>query len=479
MNEFLIDLGFRCRQWQAEVFRALLRFSILVVHRGAGKTYLAVLRLVDEALTNGGPMSLYAYVAPELKQAKGIAWEILKHFALKVKAERDGVTLAETTSNEAELWVQFPNGARVQLFGGDHFDSIRGRHFSGIVIDEVAQMKREVWLEVILPALGNKRGWALFIGTPKGINLFSEIYHSSLSDPAWCHKKLTCNDTDVYTQDELRMMRAQMGDRAFRQEMLCDFMASSDNNLITLDDANAAASRAIRKDRYDYAPLILGVDVAWQGGDRSVIFPRQGLQAFKPTVAQGLPEKNFAGKVASIWERDKADACFVDTTGGYGGEVCSRLWDLGFMAIGVKFSESPNVERFLNKRAEMWFKLAEWLKEGSIPNDPGLIAELCAPTYDNDNASMRLKLESKADIRERLGVSPDCADALALTFAQPVAQRSYVAPSRESLPTNEIDEIIAARKAQAASELYDPFKHSSMSAAPKYNPFSRRQKNSL
>jgi phage terminase large subunit-like protein len=411
MRTQTIDLGFRPRKWSVDIFRNLIRFSILVIHRGAGKTYLAILKLVDSALRCEQGMNLFGYVAPELKQAKGISWEILKHYALQVPG---------TTSNEAELWVQFHNGARIQLFGADHYNSIRGRHFSGIVIDEVAQMKREVWTLVILPALANRNGWALFIGTPAGINLFSELYYAALADPTWYHSKLTCYDTDVYTPEQIESIKAKMGERAFRQEMLCDFMASTDNTLISLDTATEAAKRVIKATLYDFAPMILGVDVAWEGGDRCCIFPRKGLQAYKYDVMPGLPEKTFAGKVAAAIQQHKADMTFIDTTGGYGGEVLSRLTDLGFTAMGVHFSSEPDNERFLNRRAEMWFKMLDFLKEGSIPNETALISELCAPTYDNNNAAMRLKLEAKKEIKGRIGVSPDIADALALTFAYPV-----------------------------------------------------------
>ena len=114
---------------------------------------------------------------------------------------------------------------------------------------------------------------------------------------------------------------------------------------------------------------------------------------------------------------------FVDTTGGYGGEVVSRLRDAGHLVEPVVFSWKAADERFSNLRSEMWWKLAAWIKEGAaIPPDTSLLSELCAPTYSNDNAANRLKLESKDEIRSRLGVSPDLADALALTFAFPVVK---------------------------------------------------------
>jgi hypothetical protein len=206
--------------------------------------------------------------------------------------------------------------------------------------------------------------------------------------------------------------------------MLCDFAAVSDNVLIPLEAAMAASTRTLRPSEYNFAPKILGVDVAWQGGDRSCLFPRQGFAAFLPIVKRGLPEKTFAATVASAIQHWQPQAVFVDTTGGYGGEVVSRLQDKGHQVEGVVFSWAASDERFMNLRAEMWFRMAAWIKDGGvIPADTVLLSELCAPTYSNDNAGNRLKLESKDEIRARIGASPDLADALALTFAFPVASR--------------------------------------------------------
>jgi len=408
------DLGFRPRKWQDEVFRQLARFTILVIHRRAGKTVLALMKLIDSALKCNRPMGRFGYIAPELKQAKLIAWDYLKSYAHKVPG---------TLVNESETWVQFAhNGARIRLFGADNPDSLRGQYLDGVVLDEVAQMQRSLWGEVIIPAISDRKGWVLFIGTPKGINLFSELYYAAASKPDWYARLITVNDTGIYTPEELLAMQGPGGmtPREYRQEMLCDFMASTDNTLISLDTANAAAQRRIELRHYEFAPMVLGVDVAWEGGDRCSIFPRKGLQAFAPEVYAGLPEKTFAGKVAQAIQRHKAEMTFVDCTGGYGGEVVSRLTELGFPVMAVNFASTPDSERFVNRRAEMWFKMADWLKEGAIPNDTALISEMCAPTYSNDNAAMRLKLESKKDVKDRIGCSPDIADSLALTFAYPV-----------------------------------------------------------
>src|SRR4051812_27503527 len=125
-EERQIDLGFRARGWQAEVFRNLTRFSVLVVHRRGGKTVLAIMRLIDAALRCSKKDGRFAYLAPELKQAKDIAWSYLKQYSALVP----GVQI-----NESELFVLFPNGARIRLYGADNPDAMRGRYFDGIVID--------------------------------------------------------------------------------------------------------------------------------------------------------------------------------------------------------------------------------------------------------------------------------------------------------------------------------------------------------
>ena len=409
----LIDLGFSPRAWQAAVLKLLRRFSIIVVHRQGGKTELAIAKLFDAALRSQRPDARFGYVAPLLKQAKGIAWDRVRRYACKLPA---------TVINESDLSVQLANGARIRLFGADNPDSLRGLVFDGLVLDEVAQLPPQLWGEVLLPTLADREGWCLFIGTPKGINLFSTLYYRALNDPTWFAARYDCHQTGALSPDAIAQIQRESTDAQFRQEMLGDFAAVSDNVLIPLDAAVAASRRTLRPSQYEFAPKILGVDVAWQGGDRSVIMPRRGLAAFRPVIERGLPEKSFAARVAAAIVRWQPDATFVDCTGGYGGEVVSRLRDAGHHVMDVVFSWKASDERFMNLRAEMWFKMADWLKSGAaIPPIPELLSELCAPTFSNDNAANRLKLESKDEIRARIGASVDIADALCLTFAFPVA----------------------------------------------------------
>lgn len=411
----VVDLGFRPRPWQAESLRMRKRFNVEVVHRRGGKTVVKIMRLVDAALRSNRPLPRYGYVAPLLKQAKAIAWDYLKTYTRKIP----GVSI-----NESELYVELPNGARVRIFGADNPDSLRGLYFDGVVLDEVADMKPEVWTAIILPAILDRNGWADFIGTPKGINLFSELYFKALKDPEWFAALRTVYDTGALSPDEIELARASMPEPQFRQEFLCDFNAGAANALLSVDVVNAACGKHLAEDKYQFAARIIGVDVARQGDDRTVIFRRQGLASFSPVIMRGADSMAVAARVAAEIQEWEPDAVMVDGSGGYGAGVIDRLRQLGHVPLEVQFGGKANDARFNNKRTEMYWLLAEWLRSGAVlPDMAELKVELCTPTYDHDNARGVMKLESKDDIKDRMGYSPDLADALALTFAYPVAPR--------------------------------------------------------
>lgn len=412
----VIDLDFRPRPWQADSLRRRKRFNVEVVHRRGGKTVVKIMRLIDAALRCDKPLPRYGYVAPLLKQAKAIAWDYLKQRVRPIP----GVVV-----NESELYVELPNGARIRVFGADNPDALRGLYFDGVVLDEVADMKPEVWTAIILPAVLDRGGWADFIGTPKGINLLSELYYKALKDPDWFAALRTVYDTNALSPEEIELAKSSMPESQFRQEFLCDFTAGSANALISVELAEEASRRHYRPEQYEFAPKVIGVDVARQGDDRSVIFRRQGLVSFEPKILRLPDSMAIAASVAEQIRSWEPDAVFVDGTGGYGAGVIDRLRQLGFEVIEVQFGGRALDQRFQNKRVEMYWGVAEWLKAGgSIPVMPELKVELCAPTYDHDNARGVMRLESKDSIKDRMGWSPDLADALALTFAFPVAPKS-------------------------------------------------------
>lgn len=197
------------------------------------------------------------------------------------------------------------------------------------------------------------------------------------------------------------------------------FPPSSLNSLLGPNDVAEAMKRNPEPRDYEFAGRILGVDVAREGDDTSVIFPRQGKRAFQPTILRNVDSLQGAGQVSRKWTEWRADGCLIDNTGGFGGGWIDQLRVMNRMAIPVHFAGKPIDPRYVNKRAEMWFEMAQWVKDGgALPNIPELVAELTTPTYFFKGD--KFQIEDKQQIKERLGRSPDLADALALTFAFPI-----------------------------------------------------------
>jgi len=414
-----IVLDYRPRPWQRQCHLMRARFRVLALHRRAGKTELGMMSLVDACLRSTLTLPVYAYVAPFRNQAKAIVWARLKHRLRPLESA------GAVAYNESDLTATFAhNGAVLRLAGADNPDALRGGGLSGCVIDEVAQIAPDVWEEVVRPALSDRRGWGMFIGTPNGVNLFSELFVRATTREEWAAARYTVYDTDTLPANEVALLRKDMSPAAFAREMLCDFAAAGDNQVIPLVDVEEAARRAYGDGDTRDAPLVLGVDPARFGGDRSVAILRRGLVAMQPTVWTGIDNMALAANVGELIAQHEPDAVFVDS--GAGAGVIDRLRQLGHDVVEVPFGGSAIVPtQFNNRRSEMWWRMREWLLSGgAIPQDLALKSQLATPTYKFD-AQGRKVLESKDDIRKRLhgGGSPDSADALALTFASFVAKR--------------------------------------------------------
>lgn len=426
-----INMGYTPHSFQKRLADEMKRFTVLVCHRRFGKTVFAVARLVSSALNasnRGKQDARFAYVAPYLKQAKEVAWTYLCRFTRVIPGAK---------CNETENSVVLPNGAKVRLFGADNPDAMRGMYFDGVVLDEVADMRPQVWGEIIRPAMADRKGWALFIGTPKGINLFYDLYMQALKTPqddgytpGWHAGMYTVNDTvdelPHLDWEEVNLAKATMSDAQFRQEMLCDFQAASDNVLLTIEAVEAAAGKHLEPTDYAFAPKVIGVDVARFGDDRSCIIQRQGLYAHQPRIFRDLDNMQLAGHVANLFDNWGADAIFVD--GGRGEGVIDRLRQLGYPVIEVQFGGKPADRKYANKRSEMWDLMRVWVNEGgAIPPCTELKRDLVGPTYGFD-AGGRLVLEKKEDMKKRGLPSSDVGDALATTFAFPVKPRDTYHP---------------------------------------------------
>jgi len=426
INNLTVVIPYQPRPIQSKIHQALEthRFCVLVTHRQLGKTVCAVNHILKSALQNQRAHARYFYVAPFLKQAKMIAWDYIKRYTSAVP---------NIKIMEGELCVQLPNGARIWVCGADNPDALRGTYADGVVLDEYAQIKPDVFTEIVRPMLLSREGWAVFMGTPKGQNAFFDLYNyaqkESLQNPQiWWAGSFRADESGVIAPAELKRLQAETPPSIFRQEYLCDFTSSADDVLITIDDVLTASARRYAPCDYADAPKIMGIDPARFGDDRSVIVCRQGCKVFEPLVFSKIDNMTLAAHAARQIEIFRPDGIFVDS--GCGGGVIDRLRQLGYNVTEVAFGGvALRNGQYSNKRAEMWGEMTEWIKTiGELPSDNALKADLCNVRYDFD-VSGKMRLEPKEKLKERCGRSPDIADALALTFAAPVRARRRNTPA--------------------------------------------------
>src|ERR1700680_5199213 len=196
-------------QWT--VFGCDQRFRVLVAGRRFGKTYLALVELCQAASVGS---QLAWYVAPTYKQAKRIAWKTLKQMTKGYWASKP---------NETDLRIELVWGGTICLRGADNYDSLRGDGLDFLVLDEYASIAREAWTEVPRPALADKQGGALFIGTPRGHNHFFTLYEGAEDQPDWARFQFTTEQGGNVAREELESATRQLDERTFRQEFLATF----------------------------------------------------------------------------------------------------------------------------------------------------------------------------------------------------------------------------------------------------------------
>ena len=189
------------------------RWACIVAHRRAGKTVATVFDLLTCALATKKQEGRYAYIAPYYSQAKAVAWDYLKRFSQPV-AKR---------MLESELAVDLHNGSRIRLFGADNPDALRGIYLDGVVLDEYGDQRPTVWGEIIRPLLADRKGWATFIGTPKGKNHFYDIREQARTSDDWLYMELKASETGALAGDELEDARKTMTAAQYQQEFECAF----------------------------------------------------------------------------------------------------------------------------------------------------------------------------------------------------------------------------------------------------------------
>lgn len=194
------------------------RWACVVAHRRAGKTVGCIQDLVAKTIEHKGREPRFAYIAPTYTQAKDVAWSYLKEYTQVIPG---------VEKSESELSVTLPhNKARIRLYGAENYDRIRGLYLDGVVIDEAGDIDPRAWPEVIRPALSDRKGWATFIGTPKGRNAFYDVSRLAESDPDWFFAKLRASETGLIAESELADARKTMTAEQYAQEYECSFDAA-------------------------------------------------------------------------------------------------------------------------------------------------------------------------------------------------------------------------------------------------------------
>jgi len=217
-----VKIPYKPRALQAEMHSSLKRWNVLVMHRRFGKTVFAVNHLIKHALTCELPRPRVAFIAPTFTQAKRIAWDYVKYYASVIP----GVSF-----NETELRVDFPNGGRLMLLSAENPDALRGIYLDMAIFDEFGMQNPRVWGEVVRPALSDREGAAIFLGTPAGHNHFFDLLEQARSEmengsDQWYWKVVKASESGLVKDVELDAARAQMTPEQYEQEYECSFTAA-------------------------------------------------------------------------------------------------------------------------------------------------------------------------------------------------------------------------------------------------------------
>jgi hypothetical protein len=237
--------GIGLRTNQMAVYDSPARFRVVVAGRRFGKTQLSLLEMIRAAAP---PNRRVWYIGPSYDQAKRILWDRLKTMTKP---------FWEGRPSETDLTVRLNSNSTISLRGADRPDSIRGNGLDFAVMDEFASMQPDVWTKVIRPALADRQGRALFLGTPQGSNHFYDLFLRAQSDPEWAAFQFTTSQGGNVSPDEITSASADLDEESFRQEFEAVFTAAGSNRVYYAFD-RALHLQPVKFD--PYLPLIWAID---------------------------------------------------------------------------------------------------------------------------------------------------------------------------------------------------------------------------
>jgi hypothetical protein len=311
----------------------------------------------------------------------------------------------------------------------ENSENFAGQHArdstSAYLIDEASAVPKKIW-EVIEGGLTDGEPFVVALGNPtRSDGGFYDCFHGRLLS-LWT--KACIDSRSVPRAANLELIKqwvAAYGEESdfVKVRVRGLFPAVGAMQFLSVSEVSAAMAIRLQAEEYRYAPKVIGVDVARYGDDSSVIVRRQGLACHRPLRLRGVDLMTLSSRVADEIRTYEPDAVFVDEC-GLGAGVVDRLRQLGFDVIGVNAGASAGLPGYRNLRSQMWGLMRDWIRAGAmLPDDSDLASDLTTIEYAYD-AAEKLVLERKEDLKGRGLPSPDIADAIALTFAQPVHKQS-------------------------------------------------------
>lgn len=417
-------------KWQADVLRAfpLNQRLAMAACKGPGKTCVLAWLMWNFMVTRPKPLIAATSITAD-NLADGL-WTELSRWLEKSEMLKKTFTWTKTRifANESpETWFMSARPWSRSGSAQDQGNTLAGLHSTHImfVLDESGGIPDAVMIAADAALSSCEEGHIVQAGNPTHVS--GPLYRACTSERnLWHVTEISSAPDDPNRTPRVSKVWAQQqidrygADNPFVLiNVFGRFPPSSLNSLISLDEVKEATQRYYRPQEYSGFARVLGIDVAYTGGDSSVIFPRQGPVAFTPLQYRNIESTDGADLVARKWKDWDAHACFIDDTGGFGSGWLSNLRRLGYAPIGVHFSEKSLNPQYFNKRTEMIFDCVQWIKNGgAIPNIPELVQAITQTTYTHKGEKMII--EPKDLLKQRLGFSPDHFDALALTFASPV-----------------------------------------------------------
>jgi hypothetical protein len=403
--------------------------------RGIGKSALVSWIVIWMLTTRIGSSTIVS--ANSESQLRSITWaEITKWLSMSINSHWFEVSatrvmpakwITELVERDLKMGTRYW-GAEGRLWSAENPDAYAGVHnFSGVllVFDEASGIDDSIWSVAAGFFTENtpNRFWLAFSNPRRNSGYFYETFHGKRD--FWMNKIVDARTVEGTDKAVYQSIIDEYGadSSAAHVEVYGQFPNASDDQFISSLVVDEAMTREKYKDLS--APIVIGVDPARFGADSTVIAIRQGRDILEIKKHKGDDTMETVGRIIEAIEEYKPALVCIDE-GGLGAGVVDRLKEQRYKIRGVNFSNrAANIMMYGNKRAEMWGLMRDWLKSAAIPSDRYLKSDLISPLMKPDSKGA-IFLESKKDMKSRGLASPDAADAIALTFAYPVAHRQYV-----------------------------------------------------